>query len=454
MRLPRRFRRRLTAAFVLVAATAAGVLGALTYALSTQYRFRSFEHRSHDETEVALALAPEELTEQSFQRLQAAYESRTGASTIARSGPAVYSSSPGLALDDVPTALSDPSRDVASVKTRVDGTERLVLAAHRREADYWFFFSTAEVTASLADLRTILVLGWLITVAAAAVVGRSVARRTLAPVRVAADAARSVASGLLETRLAGHTNDEFGEWRAAFDEMAAELETTFDRLAQAAERERRFTADVAHELRTPLTSMAAAASLLEDDVDQMPPRSRRAATVLLAEVTSLRDLVLELLELARLDAGSEPLELEVLDLRRALQAAVDGMPNPPAEDVVISGGAGVVVRTDRSRFRRITANLLDNARIHGGPPVEVQVRCEPPWAIVDVRDHGPGFGAQEPGHLFDRFAKSDASRASGGSGLGLAIAAGHAEAMGAELSASDAGGDGACFTLRVPLAEP
>ncbi|HJR26954.1 MAG TPA: HAMP domain-containing sensor histidine kinase [Acidimicrobiales bacterium] len=446
-----RFRRRLTAAFVLVAATGAGVLGIITYTLSAAYRMQTFEGRSRDEAELALALAPEDLTETSFERLQAAYESRTGASTIARTSAGEYTSAADLHGEDIPANLQDPPSDaIAEGHTEINGVERFVLASRRSGTDYWFFFSTDPVHESLRDLRVVLGVAWLITAGAGAVVGSWFARRVLAPVRAASSAARSLASGLLETRLDGGGDDEFGAWTASFNDMAAALQQTIEQLTRAAERERQLTAEVAHELRTPLTGMAASSSLLREEVDRLTERGSRAAQILLDDVDRLRDLVLELLELARMDAGAEPTDLEPLDVERSVEAVVRAADG--ADDVVIAIPPGLRVRADRARLSRVLGNLLENAVRHGSPPVEISASQEGARISVRIRDHGPGIGA-DPDRLFDRFAKSDRSRAAGGSGLGLAIAAGHAAAMSAELRAANSpDGPGAVFTLRLPSA--
>jgi signal transduction histidine kinase len=441
---------------VLVGAAAAGVLAVVTYAVSTGYRTRTFEDRSRAEVRVALALAPDELTESTFARLQAAYESRTGASTIARSRSGYFSSSPGLGEEDIPRELRQPlAGELMTDRARIDGVDRYVVGARHRDDAYWFFFSRQPVEQSLRDLRTVLGVGWLATAAGAALVGRWVARRTLQPVREASDAAQAMAAGLLETRLKDGGADEFGAWSASFNEMADALQDTIDQLRAAAERERRFTADIAHELRTPLTTITASASLLEEDLERLPEPARRAARLLIDEAGRLRNLVLELLELARIDAGAEATLNEPLDVAEALEAVVvPVVAAADASDVVrIDTSPDLTVEADRARLRRVVGNLVENGLRHGAPPVEVTARAEGPWVRIEVRDHGPGLEGADPASLFDRFVKADRARTGGGTGLGLAIAAGHAEAMHGELTADDHPAGGARFVLRLRRAE-
>ena len=163
-------------------------------------------------------------------------------------------------------------------------------------------------------LRNILAGGVGILVLLAGFVGALLARRRLRPVGQASDAARSLAEGLLETRLPVEGRDEFGSWAQSFNEMAAALETKIADLSAAQARERRFTADVAHELRTPLTALVGEASLLAEHLESMPPESRRPAELLVADVGRLRRLVEDLMEISRFDAGQESVHAETVDL--------------------------------------------------------------------------------------------------------------------------------------------
>ena len=167
--------------------------------------------------------------------------------------------------------------------------------------------------------RNILAGGVAIVVLLAGLVGAVLARRTLRPVARASDAARSLAEGLLETRLPVEGRDEFGSWAQSFNEMAAALETKIADLSAAQARERRFTADVAHELRTPLTALVGEASLLAEHLESMPPESRRPAELLVADVGRLRNLVEDLMEISRFDSGQESVHAETVDLGRAGQ---------------------------------------------------------------------------------------------------------------------------------------
>ena len=110
----------------------------------------------------------------------------------------------------------------------------------------------------------------------------------------------------------------------------------------------------------------------------------------------------------------------------------------------------MTLSADPVRLKRILGNLVDNAIVHGGGTVRVRARAHGDRILVDVTDDGPGIGFDELDKIFDRFHKSDRSRATGGSGLGLAIARQYARSHGGSITVHNEPGHGACFTLTLP----
>jgi two-component system sensor histidine kinase MtrB len=271
----------------------------------------------------------------------------------------------------------------------------------------------------------------------------------LHPVAAASRAAGAIAAGDLSARLPVSSGDEFGAWAESFNRMAASLERSIADLQEARDRERRFVADVSHELRTPLTALVGEAALLQEHLDALPPEGRRMGELLAADTSRLRTLVEDLLEVSRLDAGSDATSLTEFDAA-ALAGAVAAARCPQAR---LEAAAPLPVRSDRRRLERVLANLLDNAARHGGGEVTVALRREGAELVVVVADRGPGVPEGDLERLFERFYKADAARASAGSGLGLAIARSHARALGGDLVARRREGGGLEFTARLPVAE-
>jgi two-component system sensor histidine kinase MtrB len=318
-------------------------------------------------------------------------------------------------------------------------------------AQLYLFFSERGIGQALGQLRNSLAAAWLGVLLVAVLVGRILARRTLEPVARASEAARLIADGRLDTRLPAEAPDEFGAWAAAFNEMADVLAVKISALSAAQAREVRFTANVAHELRTPLTALVAEASLLGEQVDQLPEPARRPVELLISDVRRLRTLVDELMEISRLDAGSEPVQRRPADLQAIAAALIAAR---GWEDTVSIDSEPLTVTTDPRRVQRILTNLLENAMEHSGRAVTVRIGQRGACGVVCVADGGPGIAPEHQPHVFERFYKTDSSRAGAGSGLGLAIALENARLLGGTIAVTSDVAAGSVFQLTLPLTPP
>ena len=452
---PVRLRRRLALAFALTAGIAAATLAAGSYFLVRDARLDVSVERSLDQTRFNLVLAAETLAGGSPDDLLEAYERRGGFETVLLVDDRIFPSSLSLGEEQVPEDLEELVADgqLAYERTTVADTRYLVTGGQVPGSDdeAYFFFSEEEVWDDLAQLRNILLIGLGFVIVFAALAGLLLARRMLAPVARASTAARSLAEGLLDTRLPVEREDEFGAWAASFNEMADALETKINELSEAQARERRFTADVAHELRTPLTAVVNEASLLAEHIERMPPEAQRPAELLVADVSRLRDLVEDLMEISRLDAGTQPVRPEQVDLGSLVTSAVSAR---GWRDRLELDTEEVVITSDPRRLERIVANLIGNAIEHGGRDVAVRVGRDGIGPFVEVADRGPGIAREDVPHLFDRFFKADRARAGRGTGLGLAIALENARLLDGEIDVWSEPGVGTRFTLRFAVTKP
>ncbi|QFR02986.1 HAMP domain-containing histidine kinase [Streptomyces phaeolivaceus] len=250
--------------------------------------------------------------------------------------------------------------------------------------------------------------------------------------RTTSQVARRISAGDLDARVGDPRTTDPARYRDEVAAVAAALDTMASTLQRKLLSEQRFTADVAHELRTPLTGLHAAAELLP---------AGRPTELVRDRVAALRTLTEDLLEISRLDAGSERLELDTIRLgvlaERVAAHASGG-------DTEVRVAEDAWVETDRRRLERVLGNLVANAHKHGAPPVVVTVE----GASVSVRDHGGGF----PGYLVaegpQRFRTEGSAK---GHGLGLTIAVGQAEVLGARLGFENAPDGGALAVLRLPV---
>jgi signal transduction histidine kinase len=444
-------RRRLTIAFMLAVGVSAAVLAVGSYVVVRHNLLSDSVASAEKQARRNLAIAPTYLG-QGPDALLAAYARNQAdflTAGVRRGRP--FASSFKASAQEVPLGLRRLVRrgDLAYERKQIGGTHYLIVGGPAGSGtELYFFFSEDDLRHELAVLRNILAAGVAILVLLAGFAGALLARRTLRPVGRASEAARSLAEGLLETRLPVEGRDEFGVWAQSFNEMAGALEAKIADLSAAQARERRFTADVAHELRTPLTALVGEASLLAEHLDRMPADSRRPAELLIADVARLRRLVDDLLEISRLDAGAESVHAEPVDLRSLVGATVAAR---GWNGRVRLDGDGLSLTSDPRRLERIVGNLVDNALEHGGKEVAIRIGRDGEDAAVEIADDGPGIPPEHLPHIFERFYKADEARSGGGTGLGLAIARENARLLGGEIDVSSVPGDGTRFTLRLPV---
>lgn len=241
--------------------------------------------------------------------------------------------------------------------------------------------------------------------------------------------------------------------------IVTRLQGSLSSLEKAFAHEKQAVADISHELRTPIASLVTTIQ-----VCLRKPRSSeeyRTALQNCAEIGShLQELVQRLLTLARLDAGADPVEKELIDLAELGRGCLE-MIRPLAEEKGLKVGSqlrpGVLVESDASKLREILMNLLSNAVQYnrGGGRLDLRIAAEGPSAVLEVRDTGQGISAESMTHLFERFYRADPSRHSNvvHAGLGLAIVKGYVDLLGGTIQVESEQGEGSRFRVLLPLAE-
>ena len=305
-----------------------------------------------------------------------------------------------------------------------------------------FPLDTEESTLRL--LATALIVGAFLATLLAAFFGWVTSRRMLRPLSQVADAAGEIASGALGARLREERDPDLNRLAGSFNDMA-------DAVQERIEREARFASDVSHELRSPITALTAAVEVLDAKRGDLPDRTQQALDVVVSQIRRFDDMVIDLLELARLDAGATDLNTESVDLVELCDRVSQrfGYGELPIEVHRRAKRRAIV---DRVRFERILGNLLDNAATHGGGPVRIAIEPSPVKRSTQivVEDSGPGVAASERRRIFERFARGSAARNRIGTGLGLALVAENASALGGEAWVEDRPGGGARFVVRLP----
>jgi two-component system sensor histidine kinase BaeS len=243
--------------------------------------------------------------------------------------------------------------------------------------------------------------------------------------------------------------------RAPIDEGPAEvravavaLNGTAERLSEILRRTQRVAADASHHLRTPLTGVRLRLEAIEDVTDQPEVADEaRAATV---EVDRLTHRIEQVLELAKGDAGSLPLEEQDLGAiaRQRAEAAAP-----------VFGERGVMIEVDavdealvlapRGSMARIVDELLGNALQYAREHVVVGVEVSTQTVVLTVADDGPGVPEGEREAVFERFRRGSAA-APGGTGLGLALVRETVTSAGGSVRVQDSPVGGASISVRIP----
>lgn len=244
------------------------------------------------------------------------------------------------------------------------------------------------------------------------------------------------------------------------DELAALADTfndLLDRLCGSLDRQRQFVAAASHELRTPLAALGAELEMAgrgaPGTVDLVEVTDRLARRV--AELMRVAD---GLLTLTQADEGAALLHIEPRPLEPLVAASLAGyqaVAERKGVTMVLDADPSVVAPVDATQFRQVVENLVDNAIRYSpnGAHVDVGLRHVASAAVLDVRDHGPGFPAEFLPRAFERFSRADPSRSrqEGGAGLGLAIVWTIVAAHGGTVTLRNTPDRGALATVSLPL---
>jgi two-component system sensor histidine kinase MtrB len=363
-----------------------------------------------------------------------------------------------LATTDLARTDAFPDAMRSAVEAGTSGMQRFTIDGEpyigvgvnlgQGDASYFESFSLETADRTLRAIWASLAIGTIATTALATFFGWSTSGRLLRPLSRVADAAGEIAEGGLDTRMEPETDRDLDRLVGAFNNMA-------DAVQERIEREARFASDVSHELRSPITALSAAIEVVHGRREELPERTQQALDVVVNQVRRFDDMVIDLLELSRLDAGATDLVVEQVNLydltdRIATRLGFVDVPIEVGEQVT------TVVTTDKVRYERILSNLLLNAYNHAGGPTRISL--EPARStgqlLIAVEDAGPGVAHSERTRIFERFARGSAARHRVGTGLGLALVGEHANALGGQAWVEDRPGGGARFVVQIKTVYP
>ena len=330
--------------------------------------------------------------------------------------------------------------------TRASANRFLVLATPRARVPFLTVLADEMIPVFAVAGLTALLLSLL--------VATLLARWITHPLQDVVRAARAVPAGEAKP-LEPHGPTEVQDLTHAFNEMA-------ERVRSTRKSQRDFVANVSHELKTPLTSVQGFAQAILDGTADTPEARRQAAGVIYDEAGRMHRMVLDLLELARLDAGTADLQRTSVNLTALLRNVAEKFtPQARAASVAIRVEApeGLVLTGDGDRLSQVFTNLVDNALKYtpASGTISLQAGPTPLGVRVDVSDTGAGIPPEALAHIFDRFYQADPSRQGGqkhGAGLGLTIANEIVQAHGGTISVRSAPGRGSIFSVQLPVTTP
>jgi signal transduction histidine kinase len=392
------------------------------------------------------------------------------------------------ALPQVRAALRRPADEDVDVRTGrdQDGTE--VLSAFQRiESLGWLVFVEEPLSEAFAPLeaaiwRTALLLVAFLVLATAT--GVLLARRLVRPIETIQTAAANIGAGALDQRIEVASNDELGALAEEFNRMAAQLQESYAglehrveertqelatalreldeksrELERASKHKSEFLASMSHELRTPLNAIIGFSQALRERMfGDLNAKQEEYLDDILASANHLLELINDVLDLSKVEAGQLELEVRSFSLRDALESGVVMVRERALEgDIRITLGTDPEIdelEGDERRIRQVIFNLLSNA-VKFTPPggtVNVTVAQVNGEVRVEVADTGPGIAAEDQSRIFEDFQQTEAGVAQReGTGLGLALSKRFIELHGGRIWVDSELGAGSAFVFTLPV---
>lgn len=243
-------------------------------------------------------------------------------------------------------------------------------------------------------------------------------------------------------------------------ELTHAFNSMIQRTQASQKSQRDFVANVSHELKTPLTSVQGFAQALLDGTADSDETRQQAAQVIYDESARMHRMVLDLLDLAKLDAGTADITMSPVNMPALLNSIREKF-TPQSQ----KAGVEIKVETaenlpglsaDGDRLAQVFTNLVDNALkfTPSGGVILLQASAVNEGILISVSDTGTGIPADAQAHIFERFYQADSSRKGGrkhGAGLGLAIAHEIVQAHGGRIGVRSRLGEGTTFEVFLPF---
>jgi len=316
----------------------------------------------------------------------------------------------------------------------------------------WILRSFAADSKRLAALQRKIILLWLLAVAASLGLTYLLARRIIEPLKALDRAAAEVSRQNYDHRVKVVSQDELGRLARTFNAMCASIQQARQELIR---QERistigRLSSSIVHDLRNPLAAVYGGAEMLVD-AELAPPQVKRLAANIYRASRRIQELLQDLLNVSRGSARGA----EVCKLREVAAAGCESLlPSAEAQhvEVEIRIPDDIELPLERNRMERVFSNLVGNAleMMPEGGQIRISAAAQNGFVVADVRDTGPGIAPEIRDSLFEPFVSAGKKN---GLGLGLALARQTVLDHGGDMWVEYEPGHGACFRLRLPVAE-
>ncbi|GLX69609.1 sensor histidine kinase [Paenibacillus glycanilyticus] len=293
---------------------------------------------------------------------------------------------------------------------------------------------------------------------------RYVTRKVIKPLEQLRRSAEHIKEGDLTFELKADSRDEIGQLVLTFDQMRLRLYESIQLQLHYEENRKQLISNISHDLRTPITTIKGYAEGIRDGVTNTEDKLNKYVHAIYTRASDMERLVNELLYFSKLDLKKEPFSFHKLELRPFLYNIADEMSiefhNQQVELAWMAmPERPLYVFADREKLKRVVMNLFDNClKYMNQPPKKITVVMErqTEFAVIQIKDNGPGIPEEDLPHIFERFYRVEPSRnqsVAGGSGLGLAIAEQIIDGHGGRISASSKLGHGTCITFTLKIYE-
>lgn len=332
------------------------------------------------------------------------------------------------------------------VGTRIENVNGFI------NADYHELHVLTELDETIKKLRRILIGAAILSGLAGATLGYYAAKRALSPISRVSSAAREMAAGNFQTKLDQEADPDLAILSSSFNEMV-------DKLRERVERDQRFTSDVSHELRSPLMTLSASIELLERDKENLSDNAKEAVELIDNGLKRFVQLVEDLLEISRMDAGAVQLQLTPFGLPEFLLQVISHSVGTDIELRHSNRDRNLVISADKRRMAQVLSNLISNAKKYAGGAKSISFRRIGDSVQITVEDEGPGIAIKDRQRIFERFSRATNDAGNRGTatgvGLGLSLVAEHVRLHGGKVWATDRidGKQGSRFVVEIPVGE-